>query len=93
MATIPINDKYRIKSGPHSWDIQRFVPAGEKTPAHWQSFKYYGSLQKAVEGLGNRLIREAKTETLADLLREAERIAEVLRNATSINVRVTTEAA
>ena len=84
---IPVNEKYRISTDAHCWKIDKFrVSKGEE---RWESFKYYGSLEQAVNGLADLMIRASDAETLADAIRDIEAVSHTLCLALTPEYKVT----
>ena len=76
---IPINEKFRISTDTHQWIIQRKrTRNGHEV---WESQTYYPSVDGAVRSLGERMVRESKTQTLVDALEAVETIATTLSQA------------
>ena len=76
---IPINEKFRISTDPYQWIIQRKrTRNGHEV---WESQTYYPSVDGAVRSLGERMVRESKTQTLVDALEAVETIATTLSQA------------
>ena len=76
---IPINQQYRITTDPYQWIIQR--KRTRKGNEVWESQTYHPSADAAVRSLGERMVRECKTETLVDALKAVETIATTLSQA------------
>ena len=74
---LPIDDTHRIVSDPHQWIVQRAEPPAKKRSG-WENIAYYPTLRTAVEGLGERLLRESEAEGWAEARAEAERLTRVL---------------
>ena len=76
---IPVNERFRIKSDRYQWIIQRKrTRDGHEV---WESQTYYPSVDGAVRSLGERMVRESKTQTLVDALKAVETIATTLSQA------------
>ena len=76
---IPINEQYRVATDPYQWIIQRKrTRNGHEV---WESQTYHPSADAAVRSLGERMVRECKTETLVDALKAVETIATTLSQA------------
>ena len=76
---IPINERYRVATDPFQWIIQR--KRTRKGNEVWESQTYHPSVDAAVRSLGERMVRECKTETLVDGLKVVETIATTLSQA------------
>lgn len=81
---LPIDDTYRIAADAQCWSIQRRKQ--RKEGETWESFKFYTTLDDAVQGLAQLMIRTSDAQTLADALLEAESIATRLSLALSPTV-------
>ena len=76
---VPINAQYRITTDPYQWIIQR--KRTRKGNEVWESQTYHPSVDAAVRSLGERMVRESKTQTLVDALKAVETIATTLSQA------------
>ena len=76
---IPINEQYRVATDPYQWIIQR--KRTRKGNEVWESQTYHPSVDGAVRSLGERMVRESKTQTLVDALEAVETIATTLSQA------------
>jgi len=76
---IRINEQYRVATDPYQWIIQR--KRTRKGNEVWESQTYHPSADAAVRSLGERMVRECKTETLVDALKAVETIATTLSQA------------
>ena len=76
---IPINEQYRVTTDPYQWIIQR--KRTRKGNEVWESQTYHPSVDAAVRSLGERMVRECKTDTLVDALKAVETIATTLSQA------------
>ena len=76
---IRINEQYRVTTDPYQWIIQR--KRTRKGNEVWESQTYHPSADAAVRSLGERMVRECKTETLVDALKAVETIATTLSQA------------
>ena len=61
---IRINEQYRVATDPYQWIIQR--KRTRKGNEVWESQTYHPSVDAAVHSLGERMVRECKTDTLVD---------------------------
>ena len=59
---IPVNQRFQIKSDRYQWIIQRKRTRGGNED--WESQTYHPSVDAAVRSLGERMVRECKTDTL-----------------------------
>ena len=76
---IRINEQYRVATDPYQWIIQR--KRTRKGNEVWESQTYHPSVDAAVRSLGERMVRECKTDTLVDALKAVETIATTLSQA------------
>ena len=83
---LPIDDEYRIKGDKHSWAIQKGrMREGEIT---WESVSWFTSLESTVNHLGDLMVRTSNAQTLADALKEIEKVTTLLTHALSPTVKV-----
>jgi len=83
---LPIDDEYRIKGDKHSWAIQKGrIKKGEIT---WESVSWFTSLESTVNHLGNLMVRTSNAQTLADALKEIEKVTTLLTHALSPKFKV-----
>jgi len=83
---LPIDDKYRIKGDKHSWAIQKGrIKKGEIT---WESVSWFTSLESTVNHLGQLMVRTSDAQTLADALKEIEKVTTLLTHALSPKFKV-----
>ena len=83
---LPIDDEYRIKGDKHSWAIQKGrMKQGEIT---WESVSWFTSLESTVNHLGNLMVRTSDAQTLADALKEIEKVTTLLTHALSPKFKV-----
>ena len=76
---IPINEQYRIASDVYQWAVQKRRARNNKED--WESQTYHPSVDAAVRSLGERMVRECKTDTLVDALKAVETISTTLSQA------------
>ena len=76
---IRINEQYRVATDPYQWIIQR--KRTRKGNEVRESQTYHPSADAAVRSLGERMVRECKTDTLVDALKAVENIATTLSQA------------
>ena len=76
---IPINEQYRIASDVYQWAVQKRRARNNKED--WESQTYHPTFDAAVRSLGERMVRECKTDTLVDALKAVETIATTLSQA------------
>ena len=84
--TLPIDDEYRIKGDKHSWAIQKGrIKKGEIT---WESVSWFTSVESTVNHLGQLMVRTSDAQTLADALKEIEKVTTLLTHALSPKFKV-----
>ena len=83
---LPIDDEYRIKGDKQSWAIQKGrMREGEIT---WESVSWFTSLESTVNHLGDLMVRTSNAQTLADALKEIEKVTTLLTHALSPKFKV-----
>ena len=83
---LPIDDEYRIKGDKHSWAIQKSrIKKGEIT---WESVSWFTSPESTVNHLGDLMVRTSNAQTLADALKEIEKVTTLLTHALSPKFKV-----
>jgi len=83
---LPIDDEYRIKGDKHSWAIQKGrIKKGEIT---WESVSWFTSVESTVNHLGQLMVRTSDAQTLADALKEIEKVTTLLTHALSPKFKV-----
>jgi len=83
---LPIDDEYRIKGDNHSWAIQKGrIKKGEIT---WESISWFTSIEHTVNHLGQMMVRTSDAKTLADALKEIEKITTKLSQALTTKFEV-----
>lgn len=87
---LPINDHYRLAADEHAWALQRSRARrmNGETVTVWESFKWYGSIQQAVNALGELMVRTSEAQTVADALAEVQNVTTTLTRALSPAFRV-----
>lgn len=81
---IPINEVYRLNSDPLNWIVQQSSKQNRDT---WRNIAYYPTVVMAMNQLGQRLIREAQTDTLCEALEFVENTCNQLTQALTVNVK------
>ena len=76
---IPINEDFRITSDSVQWVIQRKRQREGKEI--WESRLYFGTLKAALKDLGELMVRTSKANTLADALKDVEKVTATLSQA------------
>jgi len=83
---LPIDIEYRIKGDKHSWAIQKGrMKQGEIT---WESVSWFTSFEHTVNHLGQLMVRTSDAKTLADALKEIEKVTTLLTHALSPKFKV-----
>jgi len=83
---LEINNKYRITSDKYQWMIQE--KRTRKGKIDWKSVSYYPSIEQAIQGLGEMLVRLSDAKTLTDALRDVQNVATQLSHALTPNLEV-----
>jgi len=79
--SLPIDDEYRIASDGVQYMIQKHLHATEKREEGFQSVGYYSSLQGAVQGLSERMLRESDAHGVIEVYAAMKRITATLTDA------------
>lgn len=91
---LPITDEYRIKTDEHNWTIQRHGgfrknrQTGMKEP-NWKDAGYYPSLESAINGLHQRMLRLCPAKSLLEVLEANEHHLALLTTALTPKFKVT----
>ena len=83
---LEINKKYRITSDKYQWIIQE--KRTRKGKIDWTSISYYTSIEQAIQGLGELMVRLSDAKTLTDALRDVQNVATQLSHALTPNLEV-----
>ena len=76
---IQIDEQYRVTTDPYQWIIQkRRTRKGEED---WKPLTYHHSLDSAIQGLREHLVRDSDAQTVADALRDISHIDTTLSQA------------
>lgn len=67
-----VTPKYRILSDLNSWMIQKRITRCQDEA--WMSIKWYTSLEGAINGLAQMLIRSSEAESLLDALEDVKSV-------------------
>ena len=84
---LPINDDIRIVSDRRQWIIQR--RRKRMRTLEWRGELFFSTLEAAVKGLGERLLKESKATCATGALADVKRIAEALSQALPRRVGMT----
>ena len=76
---IPINEEYRLTADKYQWIIQQ--ARSRKGKKDWQSKWFYPTVQSALKGLGELMVRRCGAQTLAEALEAVEKVATTLSQA------------
>ena len=76
---IPINEEYRLTADTHQWIIQQV--RSRKGEKDWQSKWFYPTVQSALKGLGELMVRRSGAQTLAEALETVEKVTTTLSQA------------
>ena len=89
---LPINDAYRLAGNQHCWTIQRIRTRKHRHTREalkaWEDIRWYTSIEGAVNGLADLLLRTSDAQTLAEVLAEAKNVAATLSQALRPRVEV-----
>jgi len=83
---LEIDNKYRITSDKYQWMIQE--KRTRKGEIDWKSVSYYPSIEQAIQGLGELMVRLSDAKTLTDALRDVQNVATQLSHALTPNLEV-----
>ena len=88
---IPVNNQYRIISDRRQWIIQRHRKRTRNAEAtmEWRGELFFTTLEAAVKGFGERLLKESKATCATAALTDIKRIAEALSQALPRRIEVT----
>ncbi len=86
---LEINTKYRIASDKYQWIIQE--KRTRKGKIDWTSISYYPSIEQAIQGLGELMVRLSDAKTLTDALRDVQNVATQLSHALTPKLEVSSE--
>ncbi len=86
---LEINTKYRIASDKYQWMIQE--KRTRKGKIDWKSISYYTSVEQAIQGLGELMVRLSDAKTLTDALRDVQNVATQLSHALTPKLEVSSE--
>ena len=88
---LPINDETRIVSDRRQWIVQRRrkrIRNGEAI-LEWRGELFFSTLEAAVKGFGERLLKESKATCATEALADIKRVAEALSQALPRRIEVT----
>ena len=90
---LPIDASYRLTADHHSWVVQRYRKRKHrKTGAlvdDWESILWFPSLNQAVDGLADLMIRTSDAQTLTDALALVRQVTATLSQALAPKFKVT----
>ena len=86
---LEIDNKYRITSDKYQWMIQE--KRTRKGKIDWTSISYYTSIEQAIQGLGELMVRLSGAKTLTDALRDVQNVATQLSHALTPKLEVSSE--
>ena len=90
---IPIDENFRISSDKYQWIIQerKVTETGKNAgQERWANVSYWGTVQGAVKGLGELMVRLHDSDTLTDALEYIEKLTSKLSQALTPIVKVET---
>ena len=76
---IQIDEQYRVTTDPYQWIIQK--RRSRKGEEDWECLTYHPSLDSAIQGLREHLVRDSDAQTVADALRDISHIDTTLSQA------------
>ena len=76
---IPINEEYRLTADKYQWIIQQ--ARSRKGKKDWQSKWFYPTVQSALKGLGEVMVRRSGAQTSAEALETVENVTTTLSQA------------
>jgi len=83
MATIQVNEDYRVSSDVNSWAIQK--RGLRKGKIEWAPVSWFMTLDKAMAGLAARMVRESDGENIDEIVADAKLIGEEINKALAVN--------
>lgn len=88
---LPINEKYRIEADSLSWMIQSKATRKRdgQSIEEWRSVSWHSSLQSALQGLAERMIRSSDAQTVADAIADVKAVCAELSEALQPKFTVT----
>ena len=90
---LPVNERYRLAANSYCWMIQRRRkrkdPTTGKQVGAWSPILWFVTLEEAINGLSELMIRTSDAKTLADTLAEMEKITATLSQAQAPKLKVT----
>ena len=86
---LEIDNKYRITSDKYQWMIQE--KRTRKGKIDWKSISYYPSIEQAIQGLGELMVRLSDAKTLTDALRDVQNVATQLSQALTPKFEIPSE--
>ena len=88
---IPINDQYRITSDRYQWMIQEKRNRTGKAE-EWEPKSYFPTLEGAVKGLGEQMVRLSGAESIEELIKATENVTTTLSRALPPEIEVVLKA-
>lgn len=85
MPIIKIGTELRIKSTPHSWELQIRIPRKDMED-EWRHKSSYTTLPNAINGCLQALIRESDKESYVDAQNDAENLISTSLKAQNIDL-------
>ncbi len=86
MATIEINDEYRIASDEHQWIVQRKSVNGKTGEVSWMNKTFHAEIDQATKSLSGLLLRLSDANGLGEILDEIRRIDAMIAQAMSVRM-------
>ena len=81
---IPVNEQFRIFTDENQWIVQEVRNRLGKSI--WRSKSFYPTFESALKGLGELMVRLSDAQTLADALKDVEKVSTTLSQALTIRI-------
>ena len=87
---IPVNEQFRIASGPNQWMVEKARTRNGKKD--WESKFFYPTFESALKGFGELMVRRSDAQTLVDAIGDVEKVSTTLSQALTIRIEGLEEA-
>ena len=87
---LQITDKYAIESDANSWAIS-LKRIQKSKGEYFEGIAWYTSLEGAVNGLAQMMIRSSDAQTLDDALKDVEKVVYSITKSLEPNFKITTK--
>ena len=84
---LQITDEYAIESDANCWAIAKKV-FSERDGHHYRQIAWYSTLDSAVNGLSNRMIRLSGADNLQDAIKDVNNISRTITKALSPKYKI-----